>query len=157
MTDMTISERNKVDIEVASAVQHDGYKAFQRIDELEDNIGSMSNAFSSMAGDYSQHKSKSESELTEHETKLSDLEKRLTALESAGSGADPLSIYPVGSIYLSVNATSPAELFGGTWEQIKDTFLLASGDTYEAGSTGGVLAISNMPPYLTVFVWKRTA
>lgn len=45
--------------------------------------------------------------------------------------------YPVGSIYLSVNDTSPAGLFGGTWEQIKDRFLLAVGDTYTAGSTGG--------------------
>ena len=45
--------------------------------------------------------------------------------------------YPVGSIYLSVNDTSPAELFGGTWEQLKDRFLLAAGDTYAAGSTGG--------------------
>lgn len=46
-------------------------------------------------------------------------------------------IYPVGSIYMSVNATSPASLFGGTWEQLKDRFLLAAGDTYAAGSTGG--------------------
>ena len=46
-------------------------------------------------------------------------------------------VYPIGSIYMSVNATSPATLFGGTWEQIKDTFLLASGSTYSAGSTGG--------------------
>lgn len=45
--------------------------------------------------------------------------------------------YPVGSIYISTNSTSPETLFGGTWEQIKDTFLLAAGDTYEAGSTGG--------------------
>lgn len=40
------------------------------------------------------------------------------------------TIYPVGSIYMSVISTSPQILFGGTWEQIKDTFLLASGDTY---------------------------
>lgn len=48
------------------------------------------------------------------------------------------SIYPVGSIYLSINEINPANLFGfGTWEQIKDRFLLAAGDTYQAGSIGG--------------------
>lgn len=39
-------------------------------------------------------------------------------------------IYPVGSIYMSVNSTNPSTLFGGTWVQIKDTFLLACGDSY---------------------------
>lgn len=46
-------------------------------------------------------------------------------------------IYPVGSIYMSVNDVNPATLFGGEWKQIKDTFLLATGDTYANGSTGG--------------------
>ncbi len=46
-------------------------------------------------------------------------------------------MYPVDSIYMSVSDTSPASLFGGTWERIKDRFLLAAGDTYTAGSTGG--------------------
>ena len=46
-------------------------------------------------------------------------------------------IYPVGSIYMSVNNVSPAALFGGTWKQIEDRFLLASGSTFEAGTTGG--------------------
>ena len=46
-------------------------------------------------------------------------------------------VYPVGSIYLTVNNTSPSELFGGQWEQIKDHFLLASGDTYINNSNGG--------------------
>lgn len=48
-----------------------------------------------------------------------------------------LDVYPVGSIYMSVNSTSPATLFGGTWEQLKDRFLLAAGSTYSAGGTGG--------------------
>ena len=46
-------------------------------------------------------------------------------------------IYPVGSIYMSVNSTSPASLFGGTWTQLKDRFLLGAGDTYSNGTTGG--------------------
>ena len=58
-------------------------------------------------------------------------------------------IYPVGSIYMSVNATNPKELFGGTWERITDTFLLAAGETYEAGSVGGEathkLTVPEMP------------
>lgn len=36
-------------------------------------------------------------------------------------------IYPVGSIYISVNSTSPSVLFGGTWEQIQGRFLLGAG------------------------------
>lgn len=47
------------------------------------------------------------------------------------------TVYPVGSIYMSVSSTSPQTLFGGTWEQIQDKFLLASGTTYTAGNTGG--------------------
>ena len=46
--------------------------------------------------------------------------------------------YPIGAVYISTVATNPKTLFGfGTWEQIKDTFLLAAGSTYSAGSTGG--------------------
>lgn len=51
-------------------------------------------------------------------------------------------IYPVGSIYISVNSTSPSLLFGGRWVQIKDRFLLASGSTYSAGDTGGSATVS---------------
>ena len=46
--------------------------------------------------------------------------------------------YPVGSIYTTTSDNvSPALTFGGTWEQIKDVFLLAAGNTYTGGSTGG--------------------
>ena len=58
-------------------------------------------------------------------------------------------VYPVGSVYVSVNATNPSALFGGTWVQIKDKFLLSAGDTYKAGATGGeathVLTVDEMP------------
>lgn len=53
------------------------------------------------------------------------------------SGISALDVYPVGSIYMSVNSTNPGTLFGGTWEQLEDRFLLAAGATYSAGSTGG--------------------
>ena len=66
-------------------------------------------------------------------------------------GVDLLSAYPVGSFYISAESTSPASLFGGTWEQIKDTFLLAAGDTYAAGATGGAathtLTVNQMPSH----------
>lgn len=62
-----------------------------------------------------------------------------------------LGAYPIGSIYLSVNNTSPASLFGGTWEKIQDRFLLASGSSYSLGATGGekehTLTISEMPSH----------
>lgn len=118
-------------------------------------------------------------------------------------------VYPVGSVYVSVNATNPSALFGGTWEQIKDRFLLSAGNTYKVGATGGedahVLTVdemprhnhsidnlnasgsttpymtvqaqekkgyggnvqtfftgggqahNNMPPYIVVYIWQRTA
>lgn len=46
-------------------------------------------------------------------------------------------VYPVGSIYMSVNSVSPATLFGGTWEQLENRFLLGVGSDYTAGATGG--------------------
>lgn len=61
-----------------------------------------------------------------------------------------LAAYPVGSIYQSSSLVNPADLFGGgTWERIKDRFLLAAGDSYAAGSTGGeathTLTVNEMP------------
>lgn len=51
---------------------------------------------------------------------------------AGGGGLTFNDIYPIGSIYMSVNNTSPSLLFGGTWVQLKDTFLLACGDTYSS-------------------------
>ena len=131
------------------------------------------------------------------------------------SAKELLAAYPVGSIYLAVNNTSPASLFGGTWTQLKDRFLLGAGSSYTNGSTGGASTVTltvdqmpkhghviyddtderlvgpygggdsgshgityshtgrsntlmasdegggkshnNMPPYLVVYMWKRTA
>lgn len=51
-------------------------------------------------------------------------------------------IYPVGSLYWSKNATDPSELFGGIWTQIKDKFILAAGDTYLQGTSGGAATVT---------------
>jgi hypothetical protein len=48
-----------------------------------------------------------------------------------------LATHPVGSLYWSSQSTNPATLFGGTWTQIKDRFILAAGDTYTVNSIGG--------------------
>lgn len=59
--------------------------------------------------------------------------------------------HPVGSYYWSDDPTSPEILFGGTWAQIKDKFILAAGDTYSAGTTGGAathtLTVDEMPSH----------
>ena len=47
-------------------------------------------------------------------------------------------IYPVGAVYISVSNLNPELVFGvGQWEQIKDTFLVAAGSDFSAGTTGG--------------------
>ena len=60
-----------------------------------------------------------------------------------------LLMHPVGTPYASKNPTSPAELYGGTWERIEGKFIMGASDTYPAGSTGGeaehILTISEAP------------
>lgn len=48
-------------------------------------------------------------------------------------------VYPVNSIYMSVDSANPATLFGGTWTQMTDTFIIST----NSGTT--------------VYIWKRTA
>lgn len=57
--------------------------------------------------------------------------------------------HPVGSYYWSSDSTNPTNLFGGIWEQVTDTFILAAGTTYPAGSSGGEathkLSVNELP------------
>lgn len=71
-----------------------------------------------------------------------------------GIGPDAYAIYqqvlaavverdhPVGSLYISEKSTSPAELYGGTWERIEGKFIMGASDTYPAGSTGGEASVA---------------
>lgn len=143
----------------------------------------------------------------------SSLESNQLFFQTLGSNYILDNVYPVGSIYMSVNSTNPTNLFGGTWEQIQGRFLFGMNSSYPAGSTGGEIthaltidempehnhtiyypnaggpygnanigypedsgtnmtwcaemcktaptgggaAHNNMPPYLSVYIWKRTA
>ena len=52
---------------------------------------------------------------------------------AGGTAPDP---YPVGSIYQSTARTSPAALFGGTWQEIaQNRVLMGAGNAYAAGTT----------------------
>lgn len=143
----------------------------------------------------------------------SSLQSNQLFFQTLGSNYILDNVYPVGSIYMSVNSTNPTNLFGGTWEQIQGKFLFGMDSSYPAGSTGGEIthtltidempkhnhtiyypnaggpygnanicypedsgtnmtwcaemcktaptgggaAHNNMPPYLSVYIWKRTA
>lgn len=51
-------------------------------------------------------------------------------------------IYPVGSIYMSVNNTNPKFLFGGEWSALTDRFLIGAGSSYAVNATGGSTALA---------------
>lgn len=141
---------------------------------------------------------------------------RLAALFAPIVNAAKLAAWPVGSIYMSMQATSPATLFGGTWVAMEGQFLLGATtnsnlypplsmggeaahtlteleipphshvemlyftggqdtnlyayQTYanynpesnlafsgHTSRTGGGMQHNNMPPYIAVYMWRRTA
>ena len=45
--------------------------------------------------------------------------------------------YPVGAIFQSTSSTSPASMYGGSWEKIEGRFLLGTSSRYSVSSTGG--------------------
>lgn len=72
-----------------------------------------------------------------------------------------LMAHPIGSIYSSTVATSPADLFGGTWERIKGAFIWGIEDGEQAGITGGeathTLTVNELPENIGTFrtlSWK---
>lgn len=60
-------------------------------------------------------------------------------------------VYPVDSIYMSINSANPATLFGGTWEALGGRFLIGANSTYAAGTIGGTasttLTTNNLPSH----------
>ena len=67
-----------------------------------------------------------------NQLKNDKLDKTATAPDSSKLGGKTLAeimltLYPVGAVYISANSTSPASLFGGTWEPINGRFLIGTG------------------------------
>lgn len=71
-------------------------------------------------------------------------------------GITALDVYPVGSVYISINSTNPASLFGGTWVQFGQGKTLIGQDSNDADfdtaeETGGnksvTLTVGQMPSH----------
>ena len=83
--------------------------------------------------------------------RITDLGTPTANTDAATKGYSDIAAYPVGAIYISADSTSPASLFGGTWAMITNRFLLAAGDLYEGGTTGGeaahTLTVNEVPSH----------
>lgn len=63
--------------------------------------------------------------------------KVLNWLKAKAATSSVLSMYPIGSVYMTANAAfDPNSEWGGVWEKIENCFLLGSGRR-EVGSKGG--------------------
>ena len=58
-----------------------------------------------------------------------------------------LMSYPVGSVYISYESTSPASLFGGTWKQLTNCFPRFANDTKTGGADTATLTTSQIPSH----------
>ena len=74
-----------------------------------------------------------------------DNEDRIKVLESKFANMIDM-FYPVGSIYTSMNNTSPETLFGGTWTQITDRFLYCANSSKQTGGSKKI-TVDNMPSH----------
>lgn len=81
------------------------------------------------------------SQLTATNTNVEINTQNITTLNNTKANKDLSNIeLPIGYIYISTSATSPASIFGGTWEQVAQGRTLfgagtLNGNTYTAGQT----------------------
>ena len=55
-------------------------------------------------------------------------------------------LYPIGSIYTSMNNTNPSTFIGGTWEQIVDRFLYCANSSMETGGSKKI-TVAQLPAH----------
>ena len=60
-------------------------------------------------------------------------------------------LHPVGTYYWSSNSTSPAQLFGGTWQQVSGYYMYATTNTNTGGANSVILTSSHMPSHTHTF------
>lgn len=65
-------------------------------------------------------------------------------------------IYPLGSIYMSINNVSPATFIGGTWVALQDRFLIGAGASYSVNVTGGEVAHTLTPAEMPIHAHQST-
>jgi gas vesicle protein len=87
----------------------------------------------------------------------------VTGIGGSGSSGDPLDAWPVGSIMLKYNQTSPASYLGGSWTRISPYFLYAAGSSATIGDTGTVITdvigaqSVDSAYYIKITAWRRTS
>lgn len=129
------------------------------IEELQNKVVELSEELESTKSDVSNFSTELEGtqeDLAITKTSLATTNSNVASISNRLSETDMLTydkVYPVGSVYVSLSDVSPATLFGGEWERISDTFLMAAGDTYPAGTTGGsnsLTLLANQIPSLGI-------
>lgn len=121
---------------------------------LTESLGTLESSYQTFIGENGAFESlviriaEQENVSEENKSDIEELENRIIELEAKMAGE-----HPVGSIYISVTDENPAELYGGEWERIEDTFLMCAGENYLAGSEGGsnqILLSDNQIPSLSI-------
>ena len=97
-------------------------------------------------------------EIENLKSEISTLKNELSTLDDSILSSESIldKVYPIGSIYISIDSTDPSELFGGTWETYAEGKTLVGVDSSDTNynsvnKTGGsstvTLSVSNLPSH----------
>ena len=131
------------------------------LEELAGNFESLRvayNTFTGENGNFENLKNRvttTETGIVQNSSDIVALEERITELEQNVINADTensnnitalqeqlAKFYPIGYVYMTFGNENPADLYGGTWEKVEDTFLMCAGSAYPIGSSGGSNAVT---------------